>query len=276
MVLGVGTVACNTGGGGKAAGGNPACASGTVDVSKISGVWIKEILHNDGRKEQVTEFRMSVDPSGAKWVAGINVAVMDKQASEGKLTLRQQVSPEDEANFKKYNKDPDMSLRSLIDVRPKARGCKVEIMERYETYIDGKRSERRTDTVQFPMVPYTGSTPLSFEVCTRIKELKLGKGAKGGAAEVGKPVQVISQGKAKDLGGADCKPFSDLFVSGKLVLKGVEGRVDGDKVYWEVEHGFAAPANSRATQVWTEIHQFAQCGGSRKLVGVACNVVNIL
>lgn len=278
MVLGS---ACDTGGKGKgkSSGVNAACESGTVDLSKMEGVWAKQVLHNDGRKEWNTEFRLRIEGMEggklkASYVAGINLFEMDGIASPDALDLAQVVSAEDEAIFREKNDDPALGLRRLLTIRPKSRGCKVDVVERYETYVKGQRQEQRTGTAQFSMVPYPDGEKLSFEKCTELEQVSLAKGGKDGSVAAGAAVTLRAEAEASKL-GEGCKPMADLFIMGERAASGVEGRVEGDKAYWDVDHTFAPPKSGQ-NATFVEIYRYADCGGAKKLSGVACNVVPLL
>ena len=279
VAISLGLFACDTGDSNKTKKGsvNAACEGGTVDLSKFEGVWAKQVLHNDGRKEWNTEFRLRIDGMEdgklkGSYVAGINTFEMEGSVAGETLLLSQIVSEKDEAVFRENNSDPNLGLRRLLTIRPKARGCKVEVIERYETYVDGQRQEQRTGTAQYTLVPYDKPEALSFEECTDVKGVTIAKGGTDGSAPAGTAVTLRAE---SDKLAEGCTPVTDFFVMGERVAAGVAGRVEGGKAYWELEHTFAPPkAGQNATFV--EIYRYAQCPDSKKLSGVACNVVPLL
>lgn len=271
---------CPSDNGGKKSSVNAACAGEGVDLTSLEGIWVKQILHNDGTKEQFPEFRLRIDGNEEgklkiSYVSGINLFEMTGSGNAEKMQFAEEVSPEDVKVFKEKNKDPNLGLRRMLTVVPNVRGCKIDVVERYETYVDGKRMEQRTGNSQYTMVPYTAGTELSFEECTAIQEIALGEGAKDSKAVAGTPVVVMSKGTKEDLGGESCKPVSDMFINGKLALKGAEGRIDGDDVIWEAKHAFNPPGEG-ANGYFVEIYRYAECDGSKKLTGVACNAVPVM
>ncbi len=285
---------------GQNASGNPACASGRVDLTKISGDWIASSTINDGSGSYTgDQYRVRFESVANGEVKARMAWRLDSRPFDGKiettslgqtLNLLETMSEDTINQLKKAgNQDPNLPMRASIQIAPSETGCQLDVTDNFQTFLGEKVIEKTSPIGTLKLVPAPSGPIYSFVRCEVQRGIFFdGKADEGGRPVVltaNKPTQiraVAAKEWLKDAVPAGCESFdADVFVDGKRVAEKVPGKMgeepgEDDKgkpikvpsIIWE--HPLALAAGPMHG---VELHAYASCG-ERKLVASACNLAS--
>ncbi|HVO29863.1 MAG TPA: hypothetical protein VMV18_03970 [bacterium] len=280
-------------GGGSSSTGSGVCASGKVDLSKISGDWIvKDNIAQPEGSFPGNQYRIRFvgTPAADGSIKAMLAWRLDsrsytghyyKNALGGVLDLVEDMTDETIAQLRK-NQDPGVPMRSAVKIEAADEGCVLSVSDETITYV-GDKDIRKTSLGSLKMVPAPAGAKYSFVRCTEQRAVYFdGKADEGGApvkVAAGTKVTAKLTGSKKDL--EDCPSYDgDIYVDGELVAEkfaatvgtedvpGPKGKVDHvPAVFWE------APITLKVGPPHgVEIHAYGECAGGRKLLAAACNL----
>lgn len=270
------------GGASSASSVNAACASGTVDLSKVSGTWVANanIPQPEG-SFRGDQYRIHFDgPPGADGKLKATLAFrMDSRTYTGTYTptklggvidLVEDMSDDTVAQLRK-NQDPNQPMRSAVKLSPEESGCTLFASDETIIYV-GDKDLRKPMLGPLKLVPAKADTQYSFLRCTEPRAVYFDGKAEDNGQPVrvapGKNVKVTVTGPHKDQ--PDCPYSADIYLDGVLAQAKAPGKVatvDGvDAITWE---GQITPLSGPPHGV--EVHAYADCTDGRKLIAAACN-----
>lgn len=181
------------------------------------------------------------------------------------------------ARMKAAYSQPNNQLRGVLHVKYSDKDCKLTLMDRYLTMVDGEMSEHENfvGTSKFAQT----DKELVFEHCKDTIDLVAnaapdGKPAQGEnklAWKVGETVNYLWAGPDMTKPETGCTYTADTWVAYELDQKGraVNARADGT-LDWGFTHTY-----DKAGKYVTHLYRYKDCGQGPALVDVACQVVKV-